>query len=90
VSWRRYTVRGRVQGVGFRAFVARVARTAGVRGAARNEDDGSVIAVAEGDPAALERFEAALRTGPPYARVVEIAAEELAERPAHEGFDLDF
>ena len=46
---RRFVVRGRVQGVGFRYFAADAARREGVSGAVRNLDDGTVEAVAEGD-----------------------------------------
>ena len=46
---------GRVQGVGFRCFVARGARELGLRGEVRNRADGAVEVVAEGDAAALER-----------------------------------
>ncbi|HZL86426.1 MAG TPA: acylphosphatase, partial [Candidatus Krumholzibacteria bacterium] len=42
----RFVVRGRVQGVGFRVFVAQQAHQLGVRGYARNQPDGSVEVVA--------------------------------------------
>jgi acylphosphatase len=90
VSCRRFRVSGRVQGVGFRAFVARAGRDAGVRGGVRNERDGSVTAVATGDDAALERFAAALAAGPRFARVEAVAGEELAAPPAGERFELEF
>ena len=90
MTWRRYRVLGRVQGVGFRAFVARAAHAAGVHGAVRNEEDGAVVAVAGGESAALERFAAELRAGPRHARVDAVAFEELAARPVAERFDFDF
>jgi acylphosphatase len=58
-----------VQGVGFRWFVARLARELGLRGSARNLRDGRVEVTAAGDEEHLARLEAALRTGPPAARV---------------------
>jgi acylphosphatase len=61
---RRYVVSGRVQGVGFRYFTQDTARREGLSGVVRNLPDGRVEAVAEGDHASLERFEAALRHGP--------------------------
>lgn len=90
MSWRRFRVTGRVQGVGFRAFVARAGRDAGVHGGVRNERDGSVSAVATGDEAALDRFAAALAAGPRFARVESVAGEELAAQPADERFELEF
>ena len=58
------TVRGRVQGVGFRYFVVRRALELGVAGWVANQADGSVRCVAEGPRAALDALEAALRDGP--------------------------
>jgi len=85
---RRYIVRGRVQGVGFRMFTARVARELGLDGWVRNLPDGrSVEAVAGGDPKALEEFERRLREGPPNAFVAEFEAGESTERPEG-GFEV--
>ena len=47
---------GRVQGVGFRARAASAAARSGVRGWVRNEPDGTVRCVAEGEPAANSTF----------------------------------
>jgi acylphosphatase len=66
---RRYVVRGRVQGVGFRFFVSRHAEAFGVRGWVRNIPDGTVEAVAAGDEGQLESFEQMLAKGPFMARV---------------------
>jgi acylphosphatase len=57
-------VQGRVQGVGFRAFVRYQAERLGIRGAVWNGDDGAVYVVAEGSRPALEALLAALRQGP--------------------------
>ena len=72
---RRYLVRGVVQGVGFRFFTARAARAADLRGYVRNLPDGRVEVAAEGDGAALEQLDEALRHGPPLARVDEVEVE---------------
>ncbi|HXU86498.1 MAG TPA: acylphosphatase [Verrucomicrobiae bacterium] len=58
------TVRGRVQGVGFRYFVVRRALELDLVGWVANAPDGSVQCVAEGSPAALDALEATLRMGP--------------------------
>jgi len=87
---RRYRVTGRVQGVGFRAFVIRVGRAAGVRGAVRNEPDGSVLVVAQGVEAAMERFRAGLTQGPPAARVLDVAEVSGPTETHAERFDASF
>ena len=66
---RRYVVRGRVQGVGYRWFVSREAERLGVRGFARNLGDGSVEVIAHGSDESLRSLEDALQKGPSYARV---------------------
>jgi acylphosphatase len=79
---RRYLVGGVVQGVGFRWYVARHARSLGLAGFARNLADGRVEVVATGeDPAALARLEELLRAGPAHARVDEVDAQDQADDP---------
>ncbi|MEX2044302.1 MAG: carbamoyltransferase HypF, partial [Opitutus sp.] len=69
---RLIVVSGTVQGVGFRPFVARLARRLGLRGWVRNDADGVTVRVI-GPPAGIEAFSRRLRTGaPPAARVVTI------------------
>jgi acylphosphatase len=63
------TVAGRVQGVGFRWFVARKARLLGLAGWVRNLPDGSVRVVAEGSRDAAETLLAWVSRGPDRARV---------------------
>ncbi len=65
-------VYGRVQGVGFRQFVARVASGSGLVGFVRNDVSGGVEVVAEGPVAALEMLLRRLRHGPPLSRVVSL------------------
>jgi len=70
VSAARFLVRGLVQGVGFRWFVARQARALGLTGYARNMPDGAVEILARGaDGATLGRLEQLLARGPERARV---------------------
>jgi acylphosphatase len=71
----RAVVHGRVQMVGFRAFVIRHAGDAGLSGTVRNQPDGSVEAVLEGPRADVERMVELLRQGPTYARVERIDVE---------------
>ncbi len=68
-------VLGRVQGVGFRYFVARRARQLGLTGWVRNEPDGSVLVVAEGPEDKLQELLDSLYGGPPAARVEHVAYE---------------
>lgn len=65
---------GRVQGVGFRFFVLRLADELDLTGWVANEPDGSVRVVAEGPRAALEVLRARLELGPPAARVERVIA----------------
>jgi len=80
VSARRFRVTGRVQGVGFRWFVARRAEELGLAGWVRNDPDGAVSVLAAGPEPALDALAAALAVGPRAARVaaVESAAAEAA------------
>ncbi len=80
-------VRGRVQGVGFRAFIRDQAGRLGVRGLVWNGDDGAVYVVAEGPRPALEALLAALRQGP---RMAQPAGVEARWLPATGGAPLPF
>ena len=72
----RLTVRGRVQGVGFRAFVIDAAVRHGVRGWVRNEPDGSVEIAAQGE---IKEFLEEVRQGPRWARVDAVETLETDE-----------
>lgn len=74
----RVRVRGRVQHVGFRWFVARAARDLAVSGWVRNAEDGTVEVAAEGPAAQVEQLLTALWRGPSQAVV---QAVEIEERP---------
>ena len=73
----RFCVRGRVQGVAFRAHARHEAQRLGLVGHARNLDDGSVEVHAFGDADALDAFAAWLAHGPALARVDEVRREPL-------------
>ena len=66
---RHISVRGRVQGVGFRAFVEHEALKRGLGGWVRNRRDGSVEAVLSGETALVAAAVEACRRGPMGARV---------------------
>jgi acylphosphatase len=85
---RRYVVRGRVQRVGFRLFVEDAARREGVRGYVRNQHDGSVEVIAEGDLEALLRFEQAVRRGPAGARVDDVQTTVAIASGRFSGFSV--
>lgn len=86
MSGRRFTIRGRVQGVNFRAAAAAEARRLRLRGRIWNREDDAVEAVAAGEEAALDAFEVWLQRGPPLARVEEVLAEPLASDPPEVAF----
>ncbi len=74
---RRFTVRGIVQGVGYRYFVLKTAVRLGVAGRVANLEDGRVGVEAEADEAVLEEFLACLRRGPSAADVAGVEAREM-------------
>ena len=82
---RRVRIRGRVQGVFFRAEAGARAESLGLEGWVRNEPDGSVAAVFEGDPERVESMIEWCRRGPAHAEVDDV---DVAWEPARgeEGF----
>jgi acylphosphatase len=84
----RFLVSGLVQGVGFRWFVARHARSLGLAGYARNLPDGRVEVVVSGPDEALPALEQLLRAGPANAQVERV--ERLPEpTPVQVGKSFD-
>ena len=80
-------IEGRVQGVGYRAFVERQALRLGLSGWVRNRHDGSVEAVLQGIPGTVEAMIVLCRSGPAAARVdrVEVVGEGVG---AFDGFEV--
>ena len=74
---RRIRVRGRVQGVYFRASTAERAIALSLRGRAENLQDGSVLVLAAGSRAALAELVAWLQVGPTMARVDRVDVEDI-------------
>ena len=86
-------IRGRVQGVGFRAFVEDVAAEHDLEGWVRNRRDGSVEALFKGREEAVEAVIEQCRTGPPAARVEAVDVDEgspdlLQQRPKNTRFGV--
>lgn len=81
------TVRGRVQGVGYRYSMRVVAERVGVGGWVRNRPDGSVEAEVEGPPEQVDHVLAWMAHGPPSASV---AGTDVASRESlgADGFEV--
>lgn len=77
VQRRRYRVRGRVQGVGFRAFVWRQVQRMEISGWVRNRRDGTVEVLADGSLEDHQTLHVVLEKGPSLSRVdgVDVAPE---------------
>ena len=85
----RVRIRGRVQGVAYRAWTKRVADELGLAGWVRNRRTGEVEAVFRGPADAVERMVAACRQGPRLAQVESVEVFESAERgPAPAAFAI--
>jgi acylphosphatase len=85
---RHVAIRGRVQGVGYRAFVEREALAAGLEGWVRNCHDGSVEAVFSGAADIVETMIGTCRRGPSGARVDALddrSADAAEMRPRRAG-----
>lgn len=85
MSARLLRVAGRVQGVGYRAWLAREADRHGVWGWVRNRSDGTVEALLAGEEDALQELLMLCRRGPALA-LVESIEEHFAEPPPEPGF----
>ena len=73
---RRFIVRGRVQGVGFRWFVEREAHILQLAGWVRNNHDGTVEVLAMGSREQLAGLRSRLQQGPPAARIDQVTEAE--------------
>ena len=85
---RQIRVSGRVQGVGYRVSLQDEARRLGVSGWVRNRSDGTVEALLQGTPQAVEALIAWARRGPPGARVTALADSVAEHEAAHSSFEL--
>jgi acylphosphatase len=80
------TVRGRVQGVGFRYFVRTAAQRHGLCGYAHNLADGRVEFLLQGEADALEPVIELIRAGPSHARVDEVSLDAPQDLAPCQGF----
>lgn len=82
----RLVIHGRVQGVYFRDSMRREAQSLGVAGWVRNRPDGTVEAVVQGAPSAVEAIVLWAHRGPPAARVEKVEGESA--EGAYTGFEI--
>jgi acylphosphatase len=82
----RLTIRGNVQGVGYRWWARGEARRLGLDGWVENRPDGSVELIAQGSPAAVQQLADACRSGPSAARVVAVE-RSVADDPGRNNFE---
>lgn len=86
----RAVIRGSVQGVGFRWFVLRSAEKNNIVGWVRNNRDGSVETVAEGEISSIDDFINDLRRGPIAAYVSSIEIEQQTLKGEFDSFQIVF
>ena len=82
----RGLVSGRVQGVGFRYFVLRLARAANLTGYVRNLADGRVEFLLQGPPGSVDTVIEQIRRGPPHARVTELITHDDGQAAIEDDF----
>jgi acylphosphatase len=76
---KRWVISGTVQGVGFRAWVAKRGTGLGLRGWVRNLADGSVEVEAEGDDTSMVTMDRLLRSGPASSRVRDVTVHAATD-----------
>ena len=89
IEARRYVVRGRVQGVGFRWFVEREAHILGITGWVRNNHDGSVEVLAQGTRDQLSGLHGRLREGPRASRVDSVDVTDASPTAGLSSFRIE-
>jgi len=83
-------VEGRVQGVSFRASMQHQARRCGVCGWVRNEHDGAVAFLVQGEPRAVQQMLDWARRGPPGAKVDGLNVHEVDPLEELQDFEVRF
>lgn len=83
------SVRGKVQGVGYRYFAVQEALPLGITGWVQNQPDGSVFIMAEGRGDQLDKYLVQLKIGPTLAFVDDISVQYLPETSGFQGFRVN-
>jgi acylphosphatase len=89
IQAKRITVRGRVQGVGFRYFVQNVATHLGLMGDVRNCPDSTVEIVAEGNAKAIAELIEQVKQGPRLSRVERVDAVDIPVEGTYGSFSIE-
>ena len=87
---KKFIIKGRVQGVGFRYFTNHIANRIGVYGYVKNLWDGSVEVYAIGSDQQLLLLKTALSKGPSYAYIEKITEEDVPINSNYYSFDVKF
>ncbi|MEW5816354.1 MAG: acylphosphatase [Spirochaetota bacterium] len=83
-------IHGRVQGVGFRYAAQKQALRLGLTGWVRNDYDGTVEVMCEGEPLKLEQFYLWLKKGPPGSNVVQVERRTITPQKTFRTFTIEF
>ncbi|MYL65311.1 acylphosphatase [Bacillus hwajinpoensis] len=86
----QFIVKGRVQGVGFRAFTQQKAAELGLTGYVMNQMDNSVEIEAQGEENTLTKFQFALQNGSPFSAVDEVQAQEKQVHDHERSFSIRY
>ncbi|MDI9644665.1 MAG: acylphosphatase [Candidatus Verstraetearchaeota archaeon] len=81
-------VTGMVQGVGFRYYTYRIAKNLSIKGYVRNQRDGSVEVLAEGEKPKLIDLISELRIGPPESKVENLMVEWQEHKNEYDDFKI--
>ena len=83
-----YKITGSVQGVFFRAEAKKIAEELGIKGYVKNEPDGGLTIVAQGDDNSIEKLEEWCRKGPPRAQVEDIQKKIQPAKNQYQDFEI--
>lgn len=84
------TIKGVVQGVGFRYYTVQSARTYGVKGFVKNQPNGDVYCEVEGEQKVLKLFIKQLNIGPALSRVTSINVNEMKDLQNFQTFEVRY
>lgn len=85
---KKWIVHGRVQGVGFRLYTSLTADKLGINGYVKNQDDDTVLVVAEARETRLRAFEQWLHKGPEFAKVTQVVEQPIDNGEIFTHFDI--